>query len=379
MAMEEVFYTLDEFDTEFPADSVEWCPTEPFRDILVCGTYKLIERKEGSKEEDAEENAKEEKCKRTGRIYLFRVADGGKLQILQRIDTSGVLDMKWTHTEDNRILLAVVDSNGYLRVYELKEKESETKLQLIAEERIGDNDDDVIALSLDWSTGGCISCASHSNPRIAVSDSQGRISHFAWRENNQLIKDFTLPAHEFQAWIVAFDYCNDNIFYSGGDDNKFLTFDTRTGSVPVLCNRKHTSGVTSIRSNAIKPFLLATGSYDEILRLWDKRNLKQPTSETNLNGGIWRLKWDPFAHQYLFAACMYEGFKIVNCDNDVSTIGYYNKHCGLAYGCDWSLLKREDVSHLKISNGETLVSTCSYQDCALKLSTLNFKIYDLES
>lgn len=74
---------------------------------------------------------------------------------------------------------------------------------------------------------------------------------------------------------------------------------------------------------------------------------------------------------------MYEGFKIVNCD-DISIIDYYNKHCGIAYGCDWSLLKKKDISHLKIP-GETLVSTCSYQDCALKLSALNFKIYELES
>lgn len=209
MAVEEVFHTLDEFDTEFPADSVEWCPAEPFRDVLVCGTYKLMEKKEG---------AEDERCKRTGRIYLLRLADGGKLQVLQRIDTSGVLDVKWTHiadTENNRILLAVANSNGYLQIYELKKRESKTELQLIAEERISEDNEDVMALSLDWSTGGCSSCTSHLNPHIAVSDSQGRISHFTWHETNNLIKDFTLRAHEFQAWIVAFDYSNDNIFYSG--------------------------------------------------------------------------------------------------------------------------------------------------------------------
>lgn len=207
MAIKKVFCTLDEFNTEFPADSVEWCPAEPFQDLLACGTYKLIENKE---------SAKDEKCKRTGRIYLLRVADGGKLQVLQEIDTSGVLDMKWIHitnSENNRILLAVADSNGHLQIYELEKKESKTILQLIAEERISDDNEDVMALSLDWSTGGCVS--SHLNLHIAVSDSQGRISRFTWHETNNLIKDFTLRAHEFQAWIVAFDYCNDNIFYSG--------------------------------------------------------------------------------------------------------------------------------------------------------------------
>ncbi|XP_070163746.1 diphthine methyltransferase [Polyergus mexicanus] len=370
MAIKEVFYTLDEFDTEIPADSVEWCPAESFQDLLACGTYKLIENKE---------DANDEKCKRTGRIYLLRVADGGKLRVLQQIDTSGVLDMKWIYVTDsanNRILLAVANSNGHLQIYELKKKESEAKLQLIAEERICDDNEDVMALSLDWSIEGC---SSYLNPHIAVSDSQGKISRFTWHETNNLIKDFTVRAHEFQAWIVAFDYCNVNIFYSGGDDNKFLTFDTRTGSTPVSCNSEHTSGVTSIHGNIVKPFMLATGSYDEILRLWDKRDLKRPMSETNLKGGIWRLKWDPFTRQYLFAACMYEGFKIVDCSYDTSIIGHYNKHCGISYGCDWSFLKKEDVSRLRLPVGETLVSTCSYQDCALKLSAVNFKIYEPDS
>lgn len=373
MAIKEVFYTLDEFDTEFPADSVEWCPAEPFRDVLACGTYKLIENKE---------DAKDEKCERTGRIYLLRVVDGGKLQVLQRIDTSGILDMKWTHvttSENNQILLAVANSNGHLQIYELQKKENKTELQLIAKERLGDDNEDVMALSLDWSTGGFVSGTCHLNPRIAVSDSQGRISHFTWHETNNLTKDFTLRAHEFQAWIVAFEYCNDNIFYSGGDDNKFLTFDARTGTIPVLCNREHTSGVTSIHSNAVKSFMLATGSYDEFLRLWDKRNLRQPVSKINLNGGIWRLKWDPFTHQYLLAACMYEDFKIINCNCNMSIIGNYDKHDGISYGCDWSFLKKEDVSRLKIPIGETLVSTCSYQDCALKLSAINLKIDELGS
>ncbi|EFN62072.1 WD repeat-containing protein 85 [Camponotus floridanus] len=323
MASKEVFYTLDEFDTEFPADSVEWCPAEPFRDVLACGTYKLIENKE---------DAKDEKCERTGRIYLLRVVDGGKLQVLQRIDTSGILDMKWTHvttSENNQILLAVANSNGHLQIYELQKKENKTELQLIAKERLGDDNEDVMALSLDWSTGGFVSETCHLNPR--------------------------------------------------GDDNKFLTFDARTGVIPVLCNREHTSGVTSIHSNAVKSFMLATGSYDEFLRLWDKRNLRRPVSKINLNGGIWRLKWDPFTHQYLLAACMYEDFKIINCDCNMSIIGNYNKHDGISYGCDWSFLKKEDVSRLKIPIGETLVSTCSYQDCALKLSAINLKIDELGS
>lgn len=75
---------------------------------------------------------------------------------------------------------------------------------------------------------------------------------------------------------------------------------------------------------------------------------------------------------------MYEDFKIINCNCNMSIVGRYNEHCGISYGCDWSFLKKEDVSRLKIPIGEILVSTCSYQDCSLKLSAINFKINELD-
>lgn len=374
MALKDYFHTLDTFITELPADSVEWCPVEPFKDVLACGTYKLPEINDSPSW----------KNRRIGEIYLFRVAEGGKLEMLHQIDGSGILDMKWMNipdTDNNRILLGVVNSNGYLQIYELKYVDSarnKTELKLIAEETVSIDDEKVMALSLDWSIEKTASCTSNSTPHIAVSDSLGRISHFTWRETNNLVKNFTWSAHQFQAWIVAFNYKDDNIFYSGGDDNKFLTFDTRVGSTPILRNYEHNYGVTSIHSNIVEPHTLVTGSYDQFLRLWDTRNFNQPVSKIDLEGGIWRLKWDPFKHEYLFAACMSEGFKIVDWNIKVlmSVCGHYDEHSGLAYGCDWSCLRKEDLKRLKISTGDTLVSTCSYQDCALKLSAINFATND---
>ena len=31
------------WDTEWPADTVEFCPTPPYRHLLLCGTYRLRE------------------------------------------------------------------------------------------------------------------------------------------------------------------------------------------------------------------------------------------------------------------------------------------------------------------------------------------------
>lgn len=164
------------------------------------------------------------------------------------------------------------------------------------------------------------------------------------------------------------------MIYSGGDDCKFQRIDTRINNITLL-NKVHGAGVTSIHSNATREFLLASGSYDEILRLWDTRNFKQPISNVKLDGGIWRLKWDSSERKYLFAACMYGGFRIIDCENTVtlSIIGEYNEHKSIAYGCDWSFLNSEEISEQilerKIEN-VFLTSTCSFYDHILKISAL---------
>lgn len=91
-------------DTEYSADSVEWCPLEGYRDLFICGTYQVVqpdppvstkqpdevdgdeEAGDGaeasesasmadSDEEDEEEESSPKQTQRTGRLLLFR-ADG---------------------------------------------------------------------------------------------------------------------------------------------------------------------------------------------------------------------------------------------------------------------------------------------------------------
>lgn len=116
-----MFTTLDSFDTEFSADSVEWCPVENFQNIFVCGTYQLAQEESASEDNSSEENASEENTseetpkKRLGRIYVFKVVDGRKLELVQRLDVAAVLDMKWAHIRINeKILLAIANSDGRL-------------------------------------------------------------------------------------------------------------------------------------------------------------------------------------------------------------------------------------------------------------------------
>lgn len=115
-----------------------------------------------------------------------------------------------------------------------------------------------------------------------------------------------------------------------------------------------------------------------MLRLWDTRNFKRPLSETNLGGGIWRLKWDPSARKCLLAACMYGGFRIVDCERAEvpSIIGEYNEHESIAYGCDWSFLQSEDIKKQILKTeirNVVLIGTCSFYDHTLKLSAVHLR------
>ena len=147
--------------------------------------------------------------------------------------------------------------------------------------------------------------------------------------------------------------------FLGGDDTFLNIFDLRDKSSK-LKNKSHEAGVTSLLS--YKENTLLTGSYDEKLRSFDTRQFKQPISEINLGGGIWRIKPSQIKSNHLLVACMYLNFSIVEIDSveqfNLRLVGEFKEHKSICYGCDWSPINKENYQYF---------ATCSFYDHQLCL------------
>lgn len=103
-------------------------------------------------------------------------------------------------------------------------------------------------------------------------------------------------------------------------------------------------------------------SYDQQIRLWDIRNIKAERQKVQMPGEVWRLKWDPFKHVLLLAACMYKGIHIVNFESidEGILVGSYYEHTNISYGVDWSYLNQNCP--------EYVIASCSFYDNLLCIS-----------
>jgi hypothetical protein len=106
--------SLSQIDTDWPANSLEFCPHAGAADIFVCGTYKLEAPTQTQDQSEAPASAKAPQ-RRKGKCLVFRadeengtwcVIDKSERQTrirgslvvsqqLQEVQMSAVLDLKW--------------------------------------------------------------------------------------------------------------------------------------------------------------------------------------------------------------------------------------------------------------------------------------------
>lgn len=371
----------DDRKVKYSADSVEFCPVEGLEQYFVCGNYQLVE-------------ATREKI---GLIYLMEVgAEEGKdatqaspLSMIERqcVDTEAILDLKWCPEPiENKAILGEASADGNLHLYSLPQptdtdKDTEATLVKMTKAQIGDGTEELLGLSLDWSNR----VISDKEPNVVVSHSKGGLSLFQLT-NQGAIKKNDWKGHDYEVWITAFNYWDPNVIYSGADDTKFKGWDLRIPlSYPTFQSNAHTMGVTVITANPHREHVIATGSYDEKLRIWDARNMRRPVDEYATGGGIWRLRWHPHHQARILAGCMHGGFHVIDtglrppsssspgCTDDAAdthtgtntttdvnakdtgdsdkietlkftNVASYMEHNSLAYGCDWCYLPKSDTA-----------------------------------
>ncbi|KAK4058175.1 hypothetical protein OIO90_000914 [Microbotryomycetes sp. JL221] len=427
--------SLGSFDTVYSACSIECDPLPNANDDVdqrlnqdqqqldhvtnrtcVIGTYQIFKRgrmatppgvvedpKEGTEpsNEEMTDDQHSTAIERKGRLYVTNLSnnkhigstDESKIDIdiTQQIDTDAILDMKWSSQLINgQKQLAVADSKGKITMYSVDDKQHLSVSQVVQ-----CADKDTLCLSLDWSNRGL----DKQSSSIVVSLSDGSICTIESNSINSK-SDYQVTkrwkAHDYEPWIAAYD-CWDsshNTIWTGGDDLKVKRWDQRmiTSNLstnekdqnqiqlnvePTLINKKFEGGVTTIQSHALKQHILAVGSYDAQLRIFDTRYMKDAVSTFDAGGGIWRLKWHPTQSERILIASMHDGFKVVDIDslnnstlnlsvlesksnsqerlNDISLVARFDQHESLAYGVDWSW-GLQDVQKRDV------ITSCSFYD-----------------
>jgi diphthine methyl ester acylhydrolase len=229
-----------------------------------------------------------------------------------------------------------------------------------------------LCLSVNWDTTRSFDDArivsSYSNGKVAVHDvarcEDGGIPELIERDCWTAHTLFAnVPA---EVWSCAFG-AEGKLVITGADDAKIKFWDTRTLTRPVqVLGNCFQAGVTVISPHPRNPNLVAAGSYDETIGIFDVRYTSQEllSRSGKLGGGVWRIQWHPELDDKMLLAVMHGGCRVVQLDPDddfrpIPTVAKeFLAHESMAYGADWL-----------VSHDETIeaAASCSFYDRACYL------------
>jgi hypothetical protein len=202
--------------------------------------------------------------------------------------------------------------------------------------------------------------------RALASLADGRLWLGRLGEGGVVREEACWGAHFLRGGVPAEVWCAAAVggagaLWSGGDDGLLKGWDARApgASGPTFTVGHHGAGVTCIAPRGqAAPHSIATGCYDQHLRLWDSRRMGGgPLGQLDLGGGVWRLKWrdgvcgggggggggggEEAAAALLAAACMHGGACVVRVQGggqECRVVGAYKGHeaAALTYGVEWA-------------------------------------------
>ena len=343
---------------------------------------------------------------RVGSLTLFdagATVERGSGQIVEigsLATDGGVLDCKVAKADaKDRYHVVAALSTGTLQFLLYDKENHEASTGFLRESGKAVLEEEGLFLSVDWDTFPlAIDGNSFVPSKVAVSTQQSSL----------LVYDVTVPesplvhirnAHVLMgdnvpAWITTFDHFHTHVMASGGDDCCLRLWDIRMpltggstldstfscgeggrgGECTAKNSKTHSSGVTSLQYHPSKEHVLASGSYDGSVRVWDCRNLKRPTGSLDTGGGVWRTKWHiegdsrrEEKEDYLVLACMHAGSHIISVKNgggDLDSVWQFPKaedlrEQHLAYGI--AMLDHEG------SDKKRMLASCSFYENSVDL------------
>lgn len=294
---------------------------------------------------------------RHGAVHIL---DPDTLDETATAGSAGVLDLAWLDIAQTGgvAYLATACADAHLHVYSVDAKAAPAPIKPVASAACDGAGDACMSLSATAVQPGAAVL-------IALASTAGRLYTFMLAANGALEPSAAWDAHTLEGWAVAFDPSDANVLYSGGDDAALLRWDLRSGTVAGANRKSHRAGVCCIAPGGeLRQHQIATGSYDEYIRLWDCRKLNQPLCEHQAGSGVWRLRWHTTEPHLLLAACMHDGFKVVRlADGALEEAVAYREHGvpdSLGYGVDWM-----DSDAATGGGRRHTVVSCSFYDRAV--------------
>lgn len=144
----------------------------------------------------------------------------------------------------------------------------------------------------------------------------------------------------YDMWCCTSDSNNNSLIYSGDDNGNLYIWDTRQineyNAIPIYNNSTlHNASITHISFSPLKSNLFATGSHDNMFRLFDTRNMRNPIDTFQCNSSVWRVMWHP-TDSIVLLACMDDGAYILRTDTSISVVlSKLFESNDLVYGCTW--------------------------------------------
>lgn len=223
-----------------------------------------------------------------------------KIQIVQRINHDGEVN-RARYMPQNPCIIASKTISADVHIFDYTQHPSTppSTSEVTPQLRLRGHSREGYGISWNRNTKGLL-LSGAEDQTICIWDIQG-----ATKDKNILDAKSIYRGHASIVEDVAWHVHHDSLFGSVGDDKKLLIWDIRSNNYTKASHsvEAHNSEINCLAFNPFSEFILATGSADKTVALWDLRNLKLKLhSFESHTDEVLQLSWSPHQETILASA-----------------------------------------------------------------------------